>query len=98
MGGSAHASSASAHQHAELDARERAILDFEREAWRLQIPKERAVREAFGISATRYSQLLHRIVDRPEALAYDPMLVRRLRRLRELRRKRRTAQRLGFTL
>ena len=97
MGGSAHASSASASGPAELDARERAILDFEREAWRLQIPKERAIRETFGISATRYSQLLHRIVDRPEALAYDPMLVRRLRRLRELRRKRRTAQRLGFT-
>jgi len=73
-------------------------LDFEREAWRLQIPKERAIRETFGISSARYAQLLHRVVDRPEALAYDPMLVRRLRRLREVRRKRRTAQRLGFTI
>jgi Protein of unknown function (DUF3263) len=72
-------------------------LDFERGSWRLQIPKDRAIRETFGISTTRYSQLLHRIVDSPAALAYDPMLVRRLRRLRELRRKRRTAQRLGFT-
>jgi hypothetical protein len=97
VGGSAHASSASAREHVGLDARERAILDFEREAWRLQVPKERAIRETFGISATRYSQLLHRIVDLPEALTYDPMLVRRLRRVRELRRKRRTAQRLGFT-
>jgi len=79
-----------------LDARERQILDFERESWRLQIAKERAIRETFGISTTRYHQLLHRIVDRPEALAYDPMLVRRLRRLREVRRKRRTAQRLGI--
>jgi hypothetical protein len=95
-GSTGHASSASASARPELDERARAILDFEREAWRLQIPKERAIRERFGISATRYSQLLHRIVDRPEALAYDPMLVRRLRRLRELRRKRRTAQRLGF--
>jgi uncharacterized protein DUF3263 len=91
-----HASSSSASARSELDERDRAILDFERDAWRLQIPKERAIRERFGISATRYSQLLHRVVDRPEALAYDPMLVRRLRRLRELRRKRRTAQRLGF--
>jgi Protein of unknown function (DUF3263) len=96
--GSAHASSASAPKAAELDARARAILDFEREAWRLRVPKERAIRDTFGISATRYSQLLHRIVDTPEALAYDPMLVRRLRRLRELRRKRRTARRLGIRL
>lgn len=81
-----------------LDEREREILDFERESWRLQVAKERAIRELFGISATRYHQLLRRIVDRPEALAYDPMLVRRLRRLREIRRKRRTAQRLGIQL
>jgi Protein of unknown function (DUF3263) len=94
--GSAHASSASAPTSPELDARARAILDFEREAWRLRVAKERAIRETFGISATRYSQLLHRIVDTPEALAYDPMLVRRLRRLRALRRKRRTAGRLGI--
>jgi hypothetical protein len=83
---------------AALDERERQILDFERDAWRLQISKERAIRENFGISATRYHQLLRRIVDRPEALAYDPMLVRRLRRLREIRRRRRTAHRLGITL
>jgi Protein of unknown function (DUF3263) len=81
-----------------LDELERRILDFEREAWRLRVAKERAIRETFGFSTTRYHQLLHRVVDRPAALAYDPMLVRRLRRLRELRRKRRTAQRLGITL
>jgi hypothetical protein len=81
-----------------LDDLERRILDFEREAWRLHVAKDRAIRETFGFSTTRYHQLLHRIVDRPAALAYDPMLVRRLRRLRELRRKRRTAQRLGITL
>jgi hypothetical protein len=81
-----------------LDDLERRILDFEREAWRLHIAKERAIRETFGFSTTRYHQLLHRIVDRPAALAYDPMLVRRVRRLRALRRKRRTAQRLGITL
>ena len=96
MGGSANATSAS--EPVGLDDRERHILDFERDAWRLQIPKERAIRETFGVSTTRYHQLLHRIVDGQEALAYDPMLVRRLRRLREVRRKRRTAQRLGITL
>ena len=96
--GTANAPSASASGSAGLDERERRILDFERESWRLQVAKERAIRETFGISATRYHQLLRSIVDRPEALAYDPMLVRRLRRLREIRRKRRTAHRLGIQL
>jgi len=89
---------ASARSPEVLDDLERRVLDFERAAWRLQVPKDRAIREAFGFSTTRYHQLLHRAVDRPAALAYDPMLVRRLRRLRALRRKRRTAQRLGITL
>lgn len=96
--GTANAASSSAPERGELEERERRILDFERDAWRLQVAKERAIRESFGISATRYHQLLHRVVDRPEALAYDPMLVRRLRRLREIRRKRRTAHRLGIRL
>jgi Protein of unknown function (DUF3263) len=81
-----------------LDERARAILDFEREAWRLEVAKERAIRERFGISPTRYHQLLHRIIDTPAALGYDPMLVRRLRRIREVRRRRRTADRLGVRL
>ncbi len=81
-----------------LDDRARAILDFERDAWKLNVPKERAIRERFGFSAARYHQVLHRIVDGPHALEYDPMLVRRLRRLREIRRRRRTADRLGIRL
>jgi uncharacterized protein DUF3263 len=81
-----------------LDERSRAILDFERDAWTLTVPKHRAIRERFGFSAARYHQLLHRIVERPEALAYDPMVVRRLRRIREIRRRRRTAERLGIQL
>jgi uncharacterized protein DUF3263 len=78
-----------------LDERARAILDFEREAWKLTVPKERAIRARFGFSAARYHQLLTRTIDRPEAVAYDPMLVRRLRRLREVRRRRRVARDLG---
>jgi Protein of unknown function (DUF3263) len=78
-----------------LDERAKAILDFEREAWRLDGPKDRAIRDRFGFSSTRYHQLLHRAIDTPAALAYDPMLVRRLRRIREVRRRRRTADRLG---
>ena len=79
-----------------LDERSRDVLDFEREAWKLTITKERAIRERFGFSPGRYHQLLHRVIDRPEALAYDPMLVRRLRRVREARRRARTASHLGL--
>lgn len=79
-----------------LSQRDRAILDFERGWWQQQGPKERAVRERFGFSAARYQQLLNRAIDLPEALAYDPMLIRRLRRLREQRRRRRVATRLGL--
>jgi hypothetical protein len=79
-----------------LDERSREVLDFEREAWKLTMTKERAIREHFGFSPSRYHQLLHRIIDRPEALVYDPMLVRRLRRVREVRRRARTASGLGL--
>ncbi|MGZ5292800.1 MAG: DUF3263 domain-containing protein [Actinomycetota bacterium] len=82
----------------ELDDRSRQILDFEREGWKLTIAKERAIRERFGFSAARYHQLLNRIIDAPGALAYDPMLVRRLRRVREARRRRRVAGQLGVRL
>lgn len=81
-----------------LDDRARAVLDFERESWKLDIPKERAIRERFGFSAARYHQVLSRALDSPEALAHDPMLVRRLRRVRDARRRRRVAGQLGVRL
>jgi hypothetical protein len=85
-----------AHPPSGLDLRSTEVLDFEREAWKLTVTKERAIRERFGFSPSRYHQLLHRIIDRPEALVYDPMLVRRLRRVREVRRRARTASGLGL--
>jgi hypothetical protein len=80
----------------QLDERTRGILDFERSWWMEGGTKQRRIRERFGISATRYQQLLMRAIDLPEALRYDPMLVRRLRRLRESRRRMRLARRLGL--
>jgi hypothetical protein len=71
------------------------ILDFERNWWKGSVRKELAVRARFGISPARYYQLLNRLIDQPEALEHDPMLVQRLRRLRESRRRRRFARRLG---
>jgi beta-phosphoglucomutase-like phosphatase (HAD superfamily) len=70
-----------------LVERERAILDFERTWWTEAGVKEPAIRERFGLSATRYYQLLAELVDRDEALAYDPLVVRRLRRMRDRRRR-----------
>jgi hypothetical protein len=81
-----------------LDPRARSILDFERTWWREPGPKGRLIRDRLGISPTRYHQLLNRIIDRPEALTYDPMLVRRLRRMRDVRRRRRVAGRLGLPM
>jgi hypothetical protein len=79
-----------------LTDRHRAILEFERQWWRYAGAKEQAVRELFEMSATRYYQVLNALIDRPEALAHDPMLVKRLRRLRSSRQRARSARRLGF--
>jgi hypothetical protein len=79
-----------------LSDRDRAMLDFERQWWRYAGSKEQAVRELFDMSATRYYQVLNALIDRPEAVEYDPMLVKRLRRLRSARQRQRTARRLGL--
>jgi len=79
-----------------LDERDRAILDFERQWWKYAGAKEQAVRDLFGMSATRYYQVLNALIDRPDALVHDPMLVKRLRRLRASRQRARSARRLGF--
>jgi hypothetical protein len=78
-----------------LTDRDRAILEFERQWWRYAGGKEQAIRDLFGMSATRYYQLLNALIDQPEALAQDPMLVKRLRRLRSSRQRARSARRLG---
>ena len=80
----------------ELSERDREVLDFERQWWKYAGAKEQAVREKFDMSSTRYYQVLNALIDRPEALAHDPLLVRRLRRLRAARQRARSARRLGF--
>jgi len=78
-----------------LEDHDRAILDFEKSWWSLPGSKEAEIRERFGISSTRYYQELNALIDSESALAYDPLLVKRLRRLRAARQKERTARRLG---
>jgi Protein of unknown function (DUF3263) len=79
-----------------LSERDLAVLAFERQWWKYAGAKEQAVRELFDMSATRYYQVLNGLIDRPDALAADPMLVKRLRRLRASRQRARSARRLGF--
>ena len=79
-----------------LAPRDREILAFERQWWKYAGAKEQAIRDLFDMSATRYYQVLNALIDRPEALVHDPMLVKRLRRLRTSRQRSRSARRLGF--
>jgi hypothetical protein len=79
-----------------LTRRDRDILAFERQWWKYAGAKEQAIRELFDMSATRYYQVLNALIDTPEALAADPMLVKRLRRLRASRQRQRSARRLGI--
>jgi hypothetical protein len=85
-------------QALELSERDQAVLDFERQWWKYAGAKEQAIRDQFAMSSTRYYQVLNAIIDRPEALVHDPLLVRRLRRLRAARQRARSARRLGIEL
>ncbi|MGI8330137.1 DUF3263 domain-containing protein [Actinomadura scrupuli] len=79
-----------------LSDRDRQILAFERQWWKYAGAKEQAIRELFDMSATRYYQLLNLLIERPEALEHDPMLVKRLLRMRSQRQRKRAARRLGI--
>ena len=78
-----------------LTDRDKAILDFERSWWTESGPKEVAIRERFDLSPTRYYQILNELLENPEALAHDPILVKRLKRLRTYRQRQRVARLLG---
>ncbi|MBM7785180.1 DUF3263 domain-containing protein [Tenggerimyces flavus] len=80
----------------DLSERDQDILSFERLWWKYAGAKEQAIRDKFGMSATRYYQVLNALIDRHDALAHDPLLVKRLRRLRSVRQRTRAARRLGI--
>ena len=81
-----------------LSERDQGILSFERSWWEFAGAKEQAIREKFDMSATRYYQVLNALIDAEAALAFDPLLVKRLRRLRMARQRARSARRLGIEL
>lgn len=64
---------------------EKAMLGFERRWWRYAGNKEAAIMAEFGMSPTRYYQVLNALLDSDEAWVADPLLVGRLRRVRDSR-------------
>jgi Protein of unknown function (DUF3263) len=75
-----------------LSERDMRVLAFERGTWRTAGAKEQAISEVLGLTATRYYQLLNELIDRPEALKFDPTLVKRLRAQRARRQKVRSSR------
>jgi hypothetical protein len=80
-----------------LTERERRILDFEQDAPALPARKAVAIRSELGLTPPRYQQLLGSLIEKPDALAYAPMLVGRLLRLRETRADARRARSFGHS-
>jgi hypothetical protein len=69
----------------ELTGREREMLEFEHSWWHTEGAKEEEIRRRFGVEPVRYFQQLNTLIDRPEALAADPVVVRTLLRRRDAR-------------
>lgn len=70
-----------------LTEREMAVLDFERTWWTHDGVKAAMIRERFACSEDDYYRIVNELLDRPEALEYDPLMVRRLIRFRDRRRR-----------
>ncbi|GAA1809928.1 DUF3263 domain-containing protein [Agromyces neolithicus] len=79
-----------------LDERQRHVLAFEARAWKQPARKAEAIRNEFGISATRYYRILGELIDSPAALRHDPMLVKRLQRMRSARAEARSRRSLSL--
>jgi len=71
----------------ELDERSQQILSLEKLWWKYAGAKEQAITKQFSLSPTNYYQLLNQLIETDAAMAYDPMLVKRLRRTRSTKRR-----------
>ncbi|WP_218828604.1 DUF3263 domain-containing protein [Rhodococcus sp. 15-649-2-2] len=67
------------------------ILKFEKRWYTAPGNKEADIRDQLGLSAVRYYQILAALLDDPDALKADPVLVKSLRRIRDSRAKLRRA-------
>lgn len=76
-----------------LSEQDQKILGLERQWWKYAGAKDQAISDQLTMSAVSYYQELNRLIDSEEALAHDPMLVKRLRRQREARHRARASRR-----
>lgn len=74
---------------------EKAMLDTERVRWQYSGAKEQYVLDNFGMSMTRYYQAVNALIEREDALAYDPHTVRILLNRRTQRQRSRSARRIA---
>lgn len=72
---------------------DKAMLDLAGARYKYAGARDAAIREQFDISPTAFHARVNALLDRPEALAYAPMTVKRLVRLRDARRVARSAAR-----
>lgn len=63
------------------------MVAFEAKWFLLDEDRHDAIRARFACSVEEYNLELNRVIDHPEALAIDPLVVRRLRRQRDRRRR-----------
>jgi hypothetical protein len=67
------------------------MLAFEKQWWKYAGAKEAAIRELFDMTATRYYQRMNELIDDPDAMVAEPVLIRRLGELRSSRERQRRA-------
>ena len=66
----------------EFTDRHRAMLDFERTWWQLDDPRDEAIRARFACTTDDYYAELNLVLELPEAMDHDPLVVRRFQRRR----------------
>ena len=70
-----------------ITERHQAMLEFERTWWNHDEPKDVLIRARFQCSPDEYHAELNKLLEQPEAMEHDPLVVRRLARHRVRRRR-----------
>ncbi len=73
---------------------EMAMLELERSWFTYAATKDEAISDRFSMTPTAYYQALNALIDRADAVAVDPLTVRRLVRMRDRRRAERASRRV----
>jgi hypothetical protein len=66
----------------ELNAEDRALLAFECTWWTEPGLKTERIRRELKMTSSKYYKRLSELIQTPEALEFDPLLIRRLRKRR----------------